>query len=119
MIAINPFAWSDDVAWPTDVDLAGVVETSIEFEHDDLDDNPADDRAAEEGVTAMTRDRDFRQLGIDDAAAGRPRYRFADAHLQQFYDQGYDGDDFEEAVRRAEIAAGFHDPHDGGDGSRS
>jgi hypothetical protein len=61
----------------------------------------------------MTCDRDFRQLGIDDAAAERPRHRFHDWRLQQLYDWGYA---LEEAVRRAEIAAGFHDPHDGDDG---
>jgi hypothetical protein len=96
---------------PDDQELAGVVETTIEFEHDDRHDDPADDRAAAKGGPAMTRDREFRQLGIDDAAAGRPRYRFHDAHLQQLYDWGFD---FEEEVRRAEIAAGFHDSQDDG-----
>jgi hypothetical protein len=65
------------------------------------------------GGTAMTRDRDFRQLGIDDAHAGRPRYRFAEARLQQLYDWGYD---FEADVRRAEIAGRFRDPRDDDDG---
>jgi hypothetical protein len=38
----------------------------------------------------MERKSDHYHVGMDHAAAGLPRYKFQDQHLQKEYDKGYD-----------------------------